>query len=451
MTRSQTAILVSLGLSAAGLLLIAPHTALSIIGIPLSIFFLSIVSLRCAACFMTYWKERETVPHDTERKKEAQLPVYTVLVPLYREAHMLPSLKRSLLALDYPPDRLDIKLILEADDAETLRTVAHMDLPPHFEVITVPASEPRTKPKALNYAFHFARGEFVTIYDAEDHPTPDQLKKCVSLFQQNSDDLACIQAKLNFYNGSENWLTRQFTIEYTCLFDAFLPALERMGLPIPLGGTSNHFRLSALRESGAWDAFNLTEDADLGIRLYRNALRCAVISSTTYEEASCTFMNWLKQRTRWLKGWLQTYFVHMRRPGALWRDLGPWRFFGFQAVIGGLIVSAFAHPIFYAVLFGELATGGIPEDINALFSRPLTLLALVNIVLGYLSAMVLAILALRKRRLAFLNSQIIFLPFYWLMISLAAYRAAFQLATKPFLWEKTAHGISQKQAQAKCG
>ena len=188
----------------------------------------------------------------------------------------------------------------------------------------MPDLQPRTKPKALNYALPLARGEYVVIYDAEDRPEPGHLRQALRAFRAGPSNLAAVQARLNLYNTNlyntkENWLTRQFTIEYCALFDGLLPALDRLRLPIPLGGTSNHFRASALRWLMAWDPFNVTEDADLGIRLARYGYRCRMLGSTTYEEAPARPMSWLKQRTRWLKGYMQTWRVHMNHPGALWR------------------------------------------------------------------------------------------------------------------------------------
>jgi len=211
----------------------------------------------------------------------------------------------------------------------------------------------RTKPKALNYALPLARGEFVVIYDAEDRPEPDQLRR--ALHRGGPPNLAAVQARLNLYNASDSWLTSQFTIEYCALFDGLLPALDRLSLPIPLGGTSNHFRASALRWLMAWDAFNVTEDADLGIRLARSGYRCQVVASTTHEEAPARLMCWLRQRTRWLKGYVQTWLVHMRSPAALWRELGPRGFLAFQIMVGGTVLSALAHPWFYLLASMELA------------------------------------------------------------------------------------------------
>jgi hypothetical protein len=241
-----------------------------------------------------------------ERLPDWRLPLYTVLVPLFREAKVVPGLIRALRSLDYPPARLEILLAVEEIDTEMQATLLSLDLPAGFRTLVVPKQGPQTKPKALNYALQFARGDFVVVYDAEDRPEPDQLRRAFGLFRQASPKVACLQAQLNIYNPRQSWLTRQFTIEYCVLFDAILPALERLRLPVPLGGTSNHFPRAALIGAGAWDPFNVTEDADLGIRLARLGLSTRALASTTWEEAPPALGGWLKQRTRWLKGWMQS-------------------------------------------------------------------------------------------------------------------------------------------------
>jgi cellulose synthase/poly-beta-1,6-N-acetylglucosamine synthase-like glycosyltransferase len=374
------------------------------------------------------------------RIPDRELPIYSVLVPLYREAHMLPSLVAALRKLDYPAAKLDIKLILEAVDRKTAAAAYSLNLPGNFEIVVVPDLRPRTKPKALNYALPLARGEYAVIYDAEDRPEPGQLRQALHAFAEGPPNLAAVQARLNLYNGSENWLTRQFTIEYCALFDGLLPALDRLALPIPLGGTSNHFRASALRWLMAWDAFNVTEDADLGIRLARNGYRCRVLRSTTYEEAPARLMCWLKQRTRWLKGYIQTWLVHMRQPHLLWQELGPRGFLAFQIVVGGTILSALVHPWFYLLASFELGLGQLMAKPQSVFGWPFWLIAWFDLSAGYLASMALGLLAVRRRGYRSLLWHIPLMPLYWLLISAAAYRALWQFLTARFEWEKTEHG-----------
>jgi len=327
-------------------------------------------------------------------------------------------------------------------DPETLAQAKKLNLPGNFEFVVVPNSQPRTKPKALNYALQFARGDFVVIYDAEDRPGPGQLRKALAAFASGPPNLACVQARLIIYNGAENWLTKQFAIEYAALFSGLLPTLQRLGLPIPLGGTSNHFRASALKWLGAWDAYNVTEDADLGMRMYRHGYVCRMLDSETAEEAPCSFKPWLYQRTRWMKGWMQTYFVHMRRPLKLWRQLGTGRFLGFQVIVGGMIFSALAHPVFYLLLAIEASTETLFLLPSSLLGIHVWLVALFNVAVGYLASMALSLIALKQKGARF-ALHILFMPAYWLLISFAAYRALGQLITRPFHWEKTEHGLSR--------
>ena len=306
----------------------------------------------------------------------------------------------------------------------------------------MPDLVPRTKPKAMNYALPLARGEYLAIYDAEDRPERDQLRRAVHAFRQGPPNLAVVQARLNIYNIADNWLTRQFTIEYSALFDGVLPSLERLGLPIPLGGTSNHFRVSALKWLMAWDPFNVTEDADLGIRLNRNGYRCGIIASTTHEEAPSKLMGWLKQRTRWLKGYLLTWLVHMREPRTLWRELGPRGFAGFQLVIGGTVLSALVHPWFYVLSVFEIAHGGFLSAPASLLGVPFWLIAWFDLLSGYLAAMAVGFLSVRNRGYRELFAQVLLM----LLISVAAYRAIWQFGSARYTWEKTEHGQASQRA-----
>jgi glycosyltransferase XagB len=299
----------------------------------------------------------------------------------------------------------------------------------------------------LNNALQFASGDLAVIYDAEDRPERDQLRKAATMFHHGHADLACLQARLDYFNATENWLSRQFTIEYATLFRGLLPLLGRFGLPLPLGGTSNHFRIEVLRELGAWDPYNVTEDADLGMRLHRAGYRVETLDSTTYEEACCQAIAWIKQRTRWLKGWMQTFGVHMRSPATTLRETGLAGFLAFHAYFAGIIVSALAHPIFYGVLAydafeGTLFKGGNVRD-NLLLA-----IALANFLGGYAVNLALGVLSLKGTRNLPISPHVVFIPLYWLMVSAAAYRAVWQLIRAPFYWEKTEHGVSSRLKQA---
>jgi len=420
-----------------------PLATLAIVNVVLCAFFCAVLGLRAASILFGVNARTRRVPVG-DVPNDADLPIYTLIIALYDEAEVLPLLAEALRALDYPRAKLDIKLVFEADDLKTVEAAKSLGLESYVEFIRVPPSSPRTKPKACNYALQFARGAFLVIYDAEDRPDPLQLKKAVAAFAQCDDRVACLQAPLTYFNAHENWLTRQFTIEFNMWFDLLLPTIERLRMPIPLGGTSSHFRIEALREAGAWDPFNVTEDADLGIRLAEKGYTCRILDSTTYEEANCQTGNWLRQRSRWLKGYAQTWLVHMRRPRQLYARLGATGFLGFQLLIGGSIISALVHPLVWIVALVGL-TAGSPILAVETGSFATTALAAMNILLlsgGYVLSVAAGIAAVRLRGNHHLVPDTFFMVAYWPLISAGAYMALWQLATKPFYWEKTRHAIS---------
>lgn len=425
----------------------APDATLLVLLAVLALPFLMVVALRAAALWRLFAGAPEAHAVQDCVMGESALPVYTVLVPLFREARVIPHLVGALAALDYPADCLEVLLIVESIDEETQAALARARLLPHMRVIVVPDGSPRTKPRAVQYALQLARGEFVVIYDAEDAPEPDQLRRALAALRAGGERVGCVQAQLNIYNSEANWLTRQFTIEYTALFDCILPTLERFQLPVPLGGTSNHFRRTALEAVGGWDPFNVTEDADLGIRLARMGWRVGVLRSTTWEEAPQTFRMWLGQRTRWLKGWMQTYLVHMRSPQRLWDELGPQAFLGLQVLMGGMILSALVHPWFYVIVALDLWRGELLRIPHSALGHTLLLLGIVNLIAGYVSAIALGCVATARRGRLGLAVHALTMPFYWLAVSAAAYRALVQLVTAPYYWEKTEHFLDHGRSQ----
>lgn len=375
-----------------------------------------------------------------EALQDHELPTYTILVPMYKEPDTLPILTAAIRQLDYPLSKLDIKLILEEDDAETIDAAKRLGLEGIFEIIRVPHSLPKTKPKACNYALHFARGEYVTIFDAEDKPEPDQLKKTLCAFRMAPENTACIQARLNYFNSDENWLTRMFTLEYSLWFDFYLPALEALRIPIPLGGTSNHFKMAVLREVDAWDPYNVTEDADLGIRITQLGYRVGVVNSTTFEEANNHLGNWIRQRSRWLKGYMQTYLVHMRKPLECYRKLGHAGFWGFQFFIGGTILTTLLVPWLMVMYLYWLFTA--TTAFNAIFPPIVQYLSLANLLLGNGLFIYITALGAFKRGYFKLIPYALTAPAYWVLISIAAYKGLWQLIHNPFFWEKTQHGLT---------
>ena len=424
----------------------SPVGTIYVLGALLNLLFLYAILLRFYALVTLETKADEGA--GPEHENATALPVYTILVPLFREELIVGQLIDHLLALDYPKERLDIKLIFEAEDEPTLAAAKSALLsrarPPCFDLVVVPKGGPQTKPKALNYALATALGAYVVVYDAEDRPEADQLRKAVAAFERAAESgkrLACVQARLNHYNLHYNWLARQFTLEYTALFDGLLPALQRLDLPILLGGTSNHFRTDLLRKIGAWDAWNVTEDADLGIRLRRFGYRCEMLASTTYEEACCHPRDWVRQRTRWLKGWLQSWLVHMRHPIRLWRELGARGFAGFQIILGAQVLSLVVHPLFILFMLYEVWRGELFAHPYGLWGSLFWGLALANFIFGYGVSIALGFATLRRRRLVRLMPELVLMPLYWLLISFATFRALIHYLTRPFHWEKTEHGL----------
>ncbi len=371
---------------------------------------------------------------------EADLPRYTVFVPLRGEANVLEALMRALEALDYPKDRLDVKLLLEADDPETVSAVFGSRLPDFVDVLVLPAAEPRTKPKACNFGLLHARGEYAVVYDAEDVPDPLQLRKALVAFRRAGPDVGCVQAKLSYYNKNQNLLTRWFTTEYAMWFGLLLPGLQRARMPIPLGGTSNHLRVDVLREIGGWDPYNVTEDADLGVRLHKAGYRTVMVDSETLEEANSEFVNWVRQRSRWVKGYIQTWLVHMRHPLQLWREMGPRGFFGFHAMVAGTPFTFLMNPIYWAMTTAWFLTyWGFVQQV---FPSWLYYMGTGNLLLGTFTFAYLNMVAAYRRGDDDLVKYAVFGPVYWGLMSLAAAKALLQLVTRPSHWEKTAHGLT---------
>lgn len=368
-----------------------------------------------------------------QRPPDEELPVYSVLIPLRNEASMVPQLFASMAALDYPRERLDIKFVVEAKSAATIAAVRARLGGPQFSLVSVPDALPRTKPKALDFALPLCRGEHVVVFDAEDRPDADQLWKAALRFR-DEPDIACLQARLVIDNGRRNWLTALFAGEYAGLFMVLLPALARWGLPMPLGGTSNHFRLRVLRELGGWDAYNVTEDADLGMRLARRRLRVEMLASATYETAPAQFLPWIGQRTRWMKGWMQTFIVHNRDPGRLATEMGLPAMLAFEALVLGMIIAPILHCGFALVLLVRWASGAA-ELSGAIW----TTLYLAMLALGYGTALAMTARGLKRlQRTSLLAAQIL-LPVYWLLIGFATIRAAHDLMVRPFYWFKSPH------------
>jgi cellulose synthase/poly-beta-1,6-N-acetylglucosamine synthase-like glycosyltransferase len=404
-----------------------------------------------AVCYRVYlfWRSLGspglvTIDDDLARRlPHESLPVYTVLVAAYREPEVIRRLIASLLAIEYPVDRLDIKLLLEEDDEATIAAAVEAHPPSYIELVRVPYSLPRTKPKALNHGLGLARGEFLTIYDAEDRPEPLQLRRAVLGFR-SLRTVSCLQAKLSYHNADQNLITKWFTAEYSMWFSQLLPGLVDRQAPLPLGGTSNHFRRSVLEDVGGWDPFNVTEDADLGIRLHRAGHRTRVLDSTTLEEANSDFINWAKQRSRWYKGYMQTWLVHMRHPRQLLRDLRLSGFLGFHLFVGGTPVLAALNPVFWALMV--LWVLGQHSFVAALFPPGIYYMAAFALIFGNFAIFYTNMISARVASPALVFPMLL-APAYWAMMSIAAIKACVQLLVAPSFWEKTTHGLDRPEPE----
>ncbi len=408
----------------------------------ISVFYLITIVYKFFLVFIGFVKKQEISINQVQIDglPEESLPVYTILLPVYKETGILQQLITAISQIDYPADKLDVKLLVEETDTAMQDALKKIKLPEFFEVIIVPDSFPKTKPKACNVGLSRAKGEYLVIYDAEDIPEPDQLKKSVIAFQTADDpSVICLQAKLNYYNPKQNILTRWFTAEYSMWFDLYLPGLDSLRVPIPLGGTSNHFKVVVLKKIGGWDSYNVAEDCDLGIRLFREGYRTRVLDSTTWEEANSKLKNWLRQRSRWVKGYIQTWCVHMRNPVYLTKKMGPVNFLSFQLTVAGLFITLLFNPVYWTItaVWFFRAEG---KFLSGFFYPAPDLITWVLLISNGIFVL-LNVLGCLRRSYRYLIPETLISPVYWILISIGAWKGFFQLFTSPHFWEKTEHGF----------
>lgn len=434
------------------------RVTLTFILVVLNLVFAVGVGFKLFTCFVGMWVQHR---HDRERKREQasrtddpnrlegwdipedELPIYTILVPAFREANVVSDVVRNISALDYPLSKLQVLLLLEPDDVETIEAAKAARPPDFVRLVVVPPGGPQTKPKACNVGLAMAEGEFLVIYDAEDRPEGGQLREAVAAFRRSPDETVCVQARLNYFNTDTNILTRMFTLEYSFWFDDMLPGLDALRLPIPLGGTSNHFRVESLRELGGWDPFNVTEDADLGVRAAALGMKVGIIESTTWEEACSEWKAWIRQRTRWIKGYMVTTLVQLSHPVQAWRSLG-WRgMVGLVGLIAGTPALFLAAPLMWAFFLYTFLGGVVPQFRIPGWLAPITFAVLV---FGNLSMILINALAVRRRGNTRLAGYALLNPAYWVLHSIASWRALWQVIVSPSHWEKTPHGIEHGPA-----
>ncbi|WP_336509521.1 glycosyltransferase [Ruegeria lacuscaerulensis] len=396
------------------------------------------MSLRIAGLFACLLLSKKPASDEVAPGAPPALPCVSILVPLFKEREIAGALIRRLQRLTYPKALLDIILVLEESDDVTRSTLAEVDLPSWIRTVEVPELNGlTTKPRAMNYALDFCRGEILGVWDAEDAPQPDQIERVVWHFAQAKEDVVCLQGVLDYYNPRTNWRSRGFTIEYNSWFRVVLQGIARLGLVVPLGGTTFFFRRDKLLELGGWDAHNVTEDADLGVRLSRAGYRTEMVDTTTYEEANFRAWPWVRQRSRWLKGFMVTYLVHMRAPLRLLKDLGPLRFFGVQAFFLGTVGQFLLAPVLW--LFW-LSTFGIPSLLDTIIPNTLMTVLLFLFISAEITNAVVGMIAVSARERRFLMPWVPTMPLYFPLGVLAAYKALWELAINPFFWDKTQHG-----------
>lgn len=444
-TKIQLAIILLTTITFAFGLVVDWKLALTVFIAVITVFYAADLLFNLLVISRSLKKSPEIIVSDEElNDKTIKWPMYTILCPLYKEGKVLRQFISAMENLDYPIDRLQIMLLLEEDDRSTIALAKEMQLPKQFEIIIVPPSLPKTKPKACNYGLKVADGDFIVIYDAEDVPEPHQLKKAYIAFSKSKRKLACIQCKLNFYNPYTNFLTRAFTSEYALWFNLILPGLQSVDAPIPLGGTSNHFKTYVLRNLGGWDAYNVTEDADLGIRIVKRGYSTAIVDSTTLEEANAMPGNWFWQRTRWVKGYYQTYFVHTRNLKLFGKStFNTLHSIMFQIVIGGKTMSMLINPIMWILtLIYVIFHTSLGNIINEFYPAPILYMAVFSLIFGNFLYMYYYMIGSARREDYSLVKYAFLAPIYWLAMSAAAYYALYELIRKPHKWRKTAHGIN---------
>ncbi|MEM1233733.1 MAG: glycosyltransferase [Pseudomonadota bacterium] len=417
----------------------APTTALTLLTAWAVLTLAATLGLKLAAALASLRGARRRPQPSYVGLASADLPRMSIMVALYKETDIAAHLVARLQRLNYPRERLEVLLVTEGDDLTTQSTIDRTSLPHWMRQVTVPPGRVKTKPRALNYALDHCTGDIIGVYDAEDAPEPDQLLTVAAAFVTAPPEVACLQGRLDYYNPKANWLARCFALEYASWFRVVLPGLARLRLPVPLGGTTLFFRSGALRDLGAWDAHNVTEDADLGLRLTRRGYRTELVDTVTFEEANCRAWPWVRQRSRWLKGYAITYAVHMRNPVALWRDLGPWGFVGVQVLFAGTLSQFLLAPVLLSLWLAML---GFEHPVADLLPR----WAMATLTLGFVASefcnwVVTALGAARARHtglLLWIPTMMLYFP----LGAIAALKATYELFGHPFYWDKTSHGIS---------
>lgn len=406
------------------LISIYPQEAVNVSFLLLNILFILSQAFKLLLVLFSFFKKGEQEP----LKPIIEYPIYTILLPVYREEKIIDQLIKAVRKIDYPVSKLDVKILVEKEDNKTREKLSKLNLPFYMKVLIVPESFPKTKPKACNYGLKFAKGKYLVVYDAEDQPSPNQLKLVTKLFSVLPKDYVCIQAALNYYNGNYNYLTKFFSLEYALLFNFLLRGLNFFKMPIPLGGSSNHFITDKLIELGGWDAFNVTEDADLGLRLYRRKYKCCLMENQTLEESPITIKSWIFQRSRWMKGHILTSILNFHRL----------KYFNVKEIIG--IIFFLYLPNLNYLLSAALIIICMFLQIFPIFYK----LCFINFLLMIFIPILSSLIVSKKIAYKIDSSVILISPLYFFLFPLAAIRAFIQIFSRPYFWDKTEHGYKFK-------
>jgi cellulose synthase/poly-beta-1,6-N-acetylglucosamine synthase-like glycosyltransferase len=404
----------------------------------ISVFYLALMIFKLYIVYKSSKKKLVTVsPEELNSLNESELPVMTVIVPLYREEEVIPQIMDSMTSIDYPKDKLQVLITVESYDWKTRQAIEIMNPPENFKVITLPDVSPKTKPKALNVAFREARGEYVVIYDAEIIPDPQQLKKAYLGFKKNPD-IGCLQTRLDHYNSHENVITKLFNAEFSFYYDLFLPGLTELGFPVPLSGHSTIFRRQVLVDIGAWDPYNVAEDCDMGMMIKRAGWKTDILDSVSREEATGEVGAWVRQRTRWMKGFIQTSIVHLRHPVGFVREIGGiYNFLGFFLTVPGTVLLNFFNLFYWFLLIAWVITGS--ATIKYFFPGPILYISVFSFILGNFIFTFLNLVGSYKRQRYEMVKYSLISPLYWMLLAYATVRAVFQIVIRPHHWEKTVH------------
>lgn len=415
----------------------------------ISVLYLFLITFKFVAMSRSLPVEQDTLsPEDLASVTDEELPVMSVLIPLYKEKEVIPQIFKYLSDFDYPQEKLDIIFILESTDTETAQAFLDMHPPSHFKALLSPDVQPKTKPKAMNVAFSAAKGDILVIFDAEVLPERDQLKRAYLTFKLHPE-AGYLHSRMDVYNADENWITRLYTGEFCYFYHYYLPGLVASNFPLPISGHSTYFRREVIEKVGAWDAYNVAEDCDIGIRIYRKGFGSGrMLDTHTWEQSTTTIPTWVRQRTRWIQGFIQTSIVQLRYPLLLKRELKTWRnFVVFLILVPGNVILNILN-IFQWMMFALWHTTHAPF-LQVAYSGFTLYLATICFVVGNFFFTFYSMYALYKRKHYSTVPWAMLMFAYWIMLGIATIRATIHLFLHPYKWDKTAHFISSQKPQKK--